>query len=91
MNAVLKLLPSNRIRIEKNVPMHRRCNNAILYPFDDMEIGDSFRVPTSDLDTPRKVDKQIRRQIELFSRRYGGAYAFTIRKVAGGMRCWRIK
>jgi hypothetical protein len=91
MSAVLKLVTSGRIRIEKNVPMRRRCNNAILYPFDQMECGDSFMVPTTDSETPRKVDKFIRRQMELFAKQYGSAYQFTIRKVAGGMRCWRIK
>lgn len=65
--------------IEKQIPIPGK------YPFDDMDVGDSFFIPP-----------HIRREgVNVAALRYtktpkGLNKRFTIRKVPDGFRCWRM-
>lgn len=70
------------IKIEKGVeipPQTRRLK----YPFEDMEVGDSFFV---------KADpKTIRAAAHNYRKTRDKSRKFTIRAVDGGARVWRTK
>jgi hypothetical protein len=67
------------ITIEKGIPLVEAMRTPI-YPFDEMEIGDSF-----------EYDSKKANNIRSCSRRYLQK-KFTVRKVAvDKVRCWRIK
>ena len=72
--------------IEKNVPIEGK-KRLSKYPFDKMEVGDSFLVPKEDYNnihsmraalfyTIKKVDPNMK---------------ISTRTVEGGIRVWRIK
>lgn len=76
-------------QIEKNVPLPPRGGpgRPYIYPFRDMEVGDSFLVPCGDNERDR----------EKTHRRLTGAWKavqgrkFTARRIVGeGVRVWRI-
>lgn len=69
------------IPIEKNIPMPDRPARPSKYPFDLMEIGDSFFVTDSHLALRQAVIKKQRKS----------NMRFTVRAVDGGYRCWRVK
>jgi hypothetical protein len=66
------------MEIQKGVPMPTQK-----YPLDDMDIGDSIFF---DSDTKRhQLDNAVQRV------RYRTGRKFTIRKVDGGFRLWRVE
>ena len=72
--------------IEKNVPVAASTQGGIVYPFRDMEPGDSFLVPTeraggNHMNTPRRAATQ-------YAKRHG--IKLVTRKVDGGLRIWRV-
>lgn len=75
------------IKIEKGIPVPDNVNSkrSKRYPFDDMEIGDSFFIECSDQDK-RRIGVNI---ISNAGRRK--PKRFTTLSVDGGMRCWRIE
>lgn len=67
----------SQLPIDKNVPLPRR------FPFDGMQIGDSFAVP---LDVSRPA-------INVAAMRYGRKHGvkFTVRLMPDrSLRCWRV-
>lgn len=79
-------------KVDKDVPIPesrgRRWGTSI-YPFRDMEVGDSFFVPT---ESGQEVvmGKRIASAGTNRALRKDGIF-FTVRKVEGGVRCWRAK
>ena len=71
--------------IDKGVEIPAKRARRRNYPFREMEVGDSFFVPT---DKPANVSASICGCVR--SSRYPGK-RFTSRKVEGGVRCWRIE
>ena len=73
------------INLDKNVPLPSKRAQAQVYPFDKMEIGDSFFV---DLETGRTV----RNRASLMTR---SDFRLTCRTVTEngirGVRVWRIE
>ena len=67
-------------KIEKNIPEPARTDNS-KYPFLIMEIGDSFFHPGESQKLSGAANQCFRRT----------GRKFTVRKVVGGARCWRIK
>lgn len=65
-----------RIKVEKNILMPRQ------WPFDEMQVGDSFAVPPN----------AKRPAVNVAAMRYGRKHnmKFTVRKTPEGYRCWRI-
>lgn len=66
--------------IEKNVPLKKAIS---LYPFREMEVGDSFFVPAG--------EKMLRARAAAhgFSKE-NRPKKFATRTVEGGMRIWRV-
>ena len=68
--------------IEKNVPLPEK-NIRWKYPFDQMEVGDSFAVP----------EGINRTRVSVAAMRYGREHKmkFTVRQMPDrSLRCWRI-
>lgn len=68
--------------VEKNVPMPEERATRTLYPFRNMEVGDSFLVPQG---APQRVNAAVYQENK---KRDGVKY--TQRKVEGGVRVWRM-
>jgi hypothetical protein len=70
-------------KIEKNVPMPpaRRAPGARGTLIISMEVGDSFRVPTSEISGLRQLAAK-------YSKKLGRTYA--VRTVKDGARLWRV-
>lgn len=67
--------------IEKGVQVQARSEHSRKYPFNEMDIGDSFAIP-GDLMT------SVRSAATAFGRDH--SQKFTVRKDGDGGRCWRI-
>lgn len=79
-----------QFRIEKGIkiPFHARSPGPIPYPFQDMEVGNSFLVPAAAEELKRLLHRMYQTSIR-FRKQFGSEYAFTFRTVEGGVRCWR--
>lgn len=66
------------MKIDRGIPIPpaRRC----LYPWREMEVGDSFLMPGA----PRQVANQISKAGRYYQRK------FSYRKTAEGIRVWRV-
>ena len=78
------------LKIEKGLPIppkFKRTSVTDGYPFDGMEIGDSFLV-----ESPVKNQKKTAARVAFAMQRSARATGrkFTLRKVDNGVRCWRI-
>lgn len=77
-----------KIQIQKNIPIQTKREAKSKYPFEDMEVGDSFFV---------KCDEETlssKRSTVLSSSIYYGKMAgkkFTSRTFPEGFRIWRVK
>jgi len=72
--------------IEKNVPMPEASPNKgrpRVYPFPEMEVGDSFVVEIED-------SKLLRSAAGAYSRKYGGTFTVRIDRKTQEVRCWRM-
>ena len=69
------------IEVEKNIPLPR-TETAGKYPWHSMEVGESFFV-TGDV-------KRVRNVLCSSFGRFKPK-KFSLRKVEGGVRCWRIE
>lgn len=71
------------MKITKSVPIPTNApGRKSKYPFMDMDVGDSFLVSGT-------CGKNLRAAATFTSSKYG--LKFTVRKVPGGHRCWRIE
>ena len=68
------------IAIDKKVPMPPPHASKQKYPFETMEVGDSFAVPHS---------VQLGPAAHAWAKRHPGV-KFSVRKVPEGKRCWRV-
>lgn len=69
------------IKIEKGVPYPQTNHHRIVYPFQEMEIGDSFVVENR---------KKISPSMAQYNKRHPEK-RFSARTVNGVTRVWRIK
>ena len=73
--------------IEKGIEITKSENNGTIdykYPFNLMDIGDSFFVPCEKSGTAI-----LQRNISQLARNRRPK-KFTVRRLEGGVRCWRI-
>ena len=70
-------------QIEKNVPIPPRREYKTKYPWDEMDVGDSFYVPNT-------KSGSIACGVYRASKRFEGK-KFISRSEAGGIRVWRVK
>lgn len=79
------------IKIDKDVPVPGKNSfRKSIYPFDIMEIGDSFLVELKDGEVLRRVISRVSSVAGLAAKRSGGGVKFTARQTADGIRVWRI-
>jgi len=74
----------NEVMVEKNIDMPVMRVTASKYPYDEMEVGDSFMVTServSMINTMCGVNKK--KGVEL-------GMKFIAKRVDGGVRVWRI-
>jgi hypothetical protein len=71
-----------KIKIDKGVPIP---DIGGMYPFKEMEIGDSFFVECLAKNVTRKANSILG---SARNRRTNGRY--KVRTVEGGVRCWRV-
>jgi len=69
------------MKIEQGVPIPKLYLS--IYPFAEMVVGDSFLVPL-------KERHRAASAVSSFARKHPGV-KFVTRKVAGGIRVWRVK
>jgi hypothetical protein len=69
-------------KIEKGIEISRR-GNARIYPFDQLEPGDSFFVPGA---AHAKLSGPTN-----YARKRWPDRKFAVRSVDGGIRVWRVK
>lgn len=69
-------------QVEKNVEMPSRGAHSV-YPFSNMEIGDSFLVASAD----KKKAASIRACACTYAKK--NSVRFTCKQVDGGVRVWR--
>ena len=77
------------VKIEKHVPLPTLREEYSHYPFDEMDVGDSFYVP--DVGDGRSIHR-LQTQVSYMNRHASKATGkFTTRRVDGGLRVWRFK
>lgn len=91
MKPALKVVVSSEFRIDKGIPVKRIVRGVIIYPFADMVKGDSFFVPATTYPAYRSTSNSLHRQIRMFNNRFSADPEYVVRKVDGGVRCWRTK
>lgn len=69
------------MNIEKNIPIPAKILKPYLYPFEDMEVGDSFRVSSEKAGSVRSSS---------LSFGVKNSMKFAVRKHEEAYRCWRI-
>lgn len=70
-------------RIEQDVPMPPSRGGAALYPFGQLDVGDSFYFTGEPYQ-----NTSFRRSASAYGTRNG--VKLTVRKDGDGLRCWRI-
>lgn len=70
------------IKIDKDVPLPTTRFYASQFPFDLMDVGDSFFVPTASMGTVRSMAsrRSTRNQMR-----------YSVRRVENGARVWRVE
>ena len=67
------------MKVEKGIPIPRGNKSRSKYPWLEMEVGDSFFTTESAHRVRCAADKR--------QQKWGEKY--TVKKVEGGVRCWR--
>lgn len=78
-------MPDEKIKIEKGIPIPARGGSEAHYPWENMEVGDSFLVPGKG-----KTSKSLYVMVTKANKRYSPR-RFISRAVKGGTRVWRIQ
>lgn len=82
---------NNAYKIEQGVPMPQpsgRGKYGIKYPFKTMKVGESFLVPCADM-TAKNLNR-VGVNIMSSAKKYKNIGVFTTRRVADGVRCWKV-
>lgn len=77
------------IKISGVIPSGERPR---FYPFVDMEVGDSFFIPEGTVsDRGAVIDNTTVISSAAYNYSKFRGIKFSVRKVEGGFRCWRVK
>ena len=85
-NEVRELMQSEikEYRIEKDIPMASKFTQPVKYPFDQMEVGDSFAFDYE--------EEEKRVSANAYNYRKKTGKRFTVRKISETEgRCWRVE
>jgi hypothetical protein len=79
-------------KIEKGIPLCRPSSKSNKYPFDQMEVGDSFFVPHAEAKSARMAAlTRNAGQYKKLPKYVTVQRHFVTRTVDGGMRIWRTE
>lgn len=81
-------MTDHKFKIEKSVPVPMARSKVSDYPFDEMNVGDSFLIPTDEKD---KRIIQSRVSGSAVAKAYKTKMKFSTRCVDGGVRVWRVE
>ncbi len=90
--------PRSLISIDKNIKITPKCSSqkhsgVPMYPFAEMQIGDSFLLECHDV-TNKKAMERLRSRatsnLSLYNRRRGANIKIATRATDDGIRVWRI-
>ena len=86
------MLHQTDIKIEKNVPVPSGAGRGRnpLYPFTDMEIGDSFALPLVAEAGGSTATNRVNQAASQHSRRHGAKFTVRTLRDEGIVRCWRV-
>lgn len=74
--------------IEKNIPLMGARKSVLKYPFQDMEIGDSFFIPKG---ATKHVSASVQSCIKAYNKYYNKDIKVVTRREETGVRVWRIE
>ena len=78
-------------KIEKDIPLCRSAAMVSKYPFDEMEVGDSFFVPHAEAKNARmSALARNAGQYKKLPKHIPVQRHFATRTVEGGIRIWRV-
>ena len=75
------------LKVDKNIPIPLpRGKRTSIYPFKEMEVGDSFLVPSSEIEERRRIARSV----------YSSAHKhrpsrFVVRHTNEGIRVWKVE
>lgn len=76
-------------KVEKGIKMDRKRTISTRFPFDKMEIGDSFHIPKKDQPQASAM-VSIYAAVNSYNRTFGTKVKVACRKDANGVRVWRV-
>ena len=76
--------------IEKNIPVTDARSTRNVYPFADMEVGDSFFVPVTENIGKVSLGRRLRSAVHNHTKLEGVESTFSVRQYGEGMRVWRV-
>ncbi len=76
------------IKIEKNIPIPV---TEIKYPFDKMDIGDSFFIPEDDKKVRLKIQCAVRSYFNIYRKKTKATMKIISKSLENGVRVWRIE
>ncbi len=85
-----KIANGHVYKVDKGVPLTRKKMDLARFPFDKMNVNDSFLVPKED-QPPEKVRLSIFTAVKSFNAHHGKAHKIATRMEDGGLRVWRVK
>lgn len=75
------------MKIDKNVPMPK-AKAKLKYPFNEMQVGDSFEVPCTE-EERKSLQIKLASSSGMYGRKHGAK--FTTRQSDNGIRIWRTE
>lgn len=75
------------MKIESNMPIPHAGGRPRAYPWYEMEIGQSFMVNCPDVESKRLANNLTSCKCNAAKKT---GFKYTMRKVKGGIRCWRV-
>lgn len=77
-----------QFEIEKGIPEKSRYKN--IYPFEQMEVGDSFWVAAT-IVTRKQLGCNLSNRSRLWAQKHYPERKFSVGQEGGGVRVWRVK
>lgn len=84
-------MSDSEIKIDEGIPVPPPGTfgpRASKYPYDTMDVGNSFFIPVTDEAGAAVAKRRMRQSTAWANKRYAPK-KFTARSVAGGVRVWR--
>src|SRR5690349_6743042 len=75
--------------IDDRVPLPKR-GRPVKYPLANLDVGQSFFIPTTSREEARKIRSRLANAVYLFEKQTSGQRQFTLRTTSDGVRVWRI-